>query len=221
MFIGHLAVAFAAKRIAPRTSLGVLIGAAMLLDLIWPVFVLAAVEKVRIDPGNTAFTPLAFDYYPFSHSLVTSLAMALLAAIVYWVATRYAAGAWMVGAAVSSHWMLDFISHRPDMPLSPGASARVGLGLWNSIPGTLVLEILMFAGGLRLYTKTMRPKGKLGVWSLWTLVGFLGVTYLGNAFGPPPPSIPALAWVAMSVWLLPLWTGWVDRQRTAVRSSAG
>ena len=216
MFIGHQAVAFAAKRVAPRTSLGVLMGAAMFLDLLWPVLVLVGVEKVRIDPGNTAFTPLAFDSYPFSHSLATSLAMAAVAALAYWVATRYSSGAWMVGAAVFSHWVLDFISHRADMPLLPGTSTRVGLGLWNSVPATLTVEILMFAGSLWLYTRTMRPKGKLGVWSLWTLVGFLGVAYLSNAFGPPPPSVPALAWVAMAVWLLPLWAGWVDRQRTVV-----
>jgi len=217
MFIGHQAVAFAAKRVAPRTSLGVLMGAAIFLDLIWPVLVLAGIEKVRIDPGNTAFTPLAFDYYPFSHSIVTSLAMAVVAASLYWGVTRYTAGAWMVGVAVFSHWVLDFISHGPDMPLAPGLSTRVGLGLWNSVPATLTVEVLMFAGGLWLYTETMRPQGSSRGWSLWILVGFLVLTYFGNAFGPPPPGTQALAWVAMSVWLLPLWAGWVDRQRTAVR----
>jgi membrane-bound metal-dependent hydrolase YbcI (DUF457 family) len=218
MFIGHQAVAFAAKRAAPRTSLGVLMGAAMLLDLLWPVLVLAGVEMVRIKPGNTAFTPLAFDYYPFSHSLVTSLAMSVLIALVYWRITRYAMGAWAVGAAVFSHWVLDFVSHGPDMPLAPGISTRVGLGLWNSVLVTLTVEILMFAGGLWLYTRTMRPNEKSGRLSLWILVGFLGVSYLGNAFGPPPPNPQALAWVAMTVWLLPLWAGWVDRQRLAARN---
>jgi len=215
MFIGHQAVAFAAKRVAPRTSLGVLMGAAMFLDLLWPILVLAGVEKVRIEPGNTAFTPLAFDYYPFSHSLVTSFAISLLTALGYWLVTRYSRGAWVVGVAVFSHWVLDFISHGPDMPLSPGVTTRVGLGLWNSVPATLIVEILMFAGGLWLYTQTMRPNGKAGRLSLWILVAFMGVSYLGNAFGPPPPNWHALAWVAMAVWLLPLWAGWVDLQRVA------
>lgn len=215
MFIGHQAVAFATKRVAPRTSLGVLMGAAMFLDLLWPVLVLAGVEKVRIEPGNTAFTPLAFDYYPFSHSLATSLAMSVLIALVYWRTTRYATDAWVVGAAVFSHWVLDFVSHKPDMPLAPGIPTRVGLGLWNSIPATMTVEICMLAGGLWLYTRTTRPNRKSGCLSLWILVAFLGLSYLGNAFGPPPPNWQALAWVAMAVWLLPLWAGWVDRQRVA------
>ena len=213
MFIGHPAVAFAAKRVAPRTSLGVLMGAAMFLDLIWPVLVLVGVEKVRIDPGNTAFTPLAFDYYPFSHSLVSSLALAALIALGYWRVTRYVTGAWVSGVAVFSHWVLDFISHRPDMPLAPGISTHVGLGLWNSVPATMTVEVLMFAGGLWLYTRTMRPNGKAGRFSLWILVAFFGLSYLGSDFGPPPPNWQALAWVGIASWILPFWAGWVDRQR--------
>jgi len=217
MFIGHQAVAFAAKGVAPRASLGVLMGAAMLPDLIWPVLVLAGAEKVRIDPGNTAFTPLAFDYYPFSHSLATSIALSLLLAIGYWRMTEYATGAWVVGGCLLSHWMLDFISHRPDMPLAPGVSNHVGLGLWDSVPATIAVEVLMFAGGVWLYTRTMRPDGKRGRWPLWILVGFLIVIYLGNAFGPPPPSVQAIGWVGVASWLLPFWAGWTDRQRIAVR----
>ena len=70
MFIGHFAVALAAKRAAPRASLGWLVVACQLPDLIWPVLLLAGIERARIEPGNTAFTPLAFDHYPWSHSLL-------------------------------------------------------------------------------------------------------------------------------------------------------
>jgi len=213
MFIGHQAVAFAAKRVAPRTSLGVLMGAAMLLDLLWPVLILAGLEKARIDPGNTAFTPLAFDYYPFSHSLATTLAMAGLLALAYWRATNYKVGAWVIGAAVSSHWVLDFISHQPDMPLAPIISKRVGLGLWNSVPATILVEILMVAGGLWLYTQTTRPNGKAGRWSLWILVAFFGLSFFGNELGPPPPNVQMVAWVGVASWILPFCAGWVDRQR--------
>jgi len=220
MFIGHQAVAFAAKRVAPRTSLGVLMGAVLLLDLVWPALVLTGVEKVRIEPGNTAFTPLAFDYYPFSHSLVTSLGLAGLVALGYWFVTRYARGAWVVGAAVLSHWVLDFVAHGPDMPLSPGVATRVGLGLWNSVPATMTVEILLFAGGLWLYTRTVRPNEKGGRRSLWILVSFLVGIYLSNALGPPPPSWQVVAWVGMAVWLLPFWAAWVDRQQAWAASMA-
>jgi len=104
MFIGHQAVAFATKRVAPRTSLGVVMGAAIFLDLLWPVLVLEGIEKVRIEPGNTAFTPLAFDSSPFSHSLATSLAMPGLLALAYWRVTKYKTGA---GGGVAS-WSLPF-----------------------------------------------------------------------------------------------------------------
>ena len=185
----------------------------MFLDLLWPILVLLGVEKVRIEPGNTAFTPLAFDYYPFSHSLVTSLDLTALIALLYWRAGRYVTGAWVIGAAVFSHWVLDFISHGPDMPLAPVISTRVGLGLWNSIPATMTVEVLMFAGGLWLYTRTMRPNGKSGRLSIWILVAFFGLRYLGNGFGPPPPNWQSLAWVGIASWILPFWAGWVDRQR--------
>lgn len=190
-------------------------GAALWLDLVWPMLVLTGVEKVRIEPGNTAFTPLAFDSYPYSHSLLTTLGMAAALALGYWSVTRYQAGAWMVGWGVFSHWALDFVSHRPDLPLSPGVETRVGLGLWNSVPATLTIELLLFAGGVWLYTRTMHSAANTGRVSLWILTGFLTVTYLGNVFGPPPPSWQAVGWVALAVWLLPFWGAWVDRRHTA------
>src|SRR5512146_2731302 len=156
MFIGHSAVAFAAKRAAPRVSLGVLVGAASLLDLLWPVFLLLGWETVRIEPGNTAVAPLAFVRYPFSHSLVAAAGWSALVGLAYWGATRYRSGAVVVGLVALSHWYLDAIVHRPDLPLYPGSTLEVGLGLWNSVPATLLLEGLMFAGGVWLYARGAR-----------------------------------------------------------------
>src|SRR5580704_6715491 len=102
----------------------------MALDLLWPLFLLAGWEQVRIDPGNTAFTPLDFVSYPYSHSLAMSVVWGILFALLYWGATRYVAGAVVIGFGVVSHWILDFVTHRPDLPLYPGGTARVGLGLW-------------------------------------------------------------------------------------------
>ena len=100
MFIGHIAVGLAAKRVAPKTSLGLLVAAPLAVDLLWPIFVLAGVERVRIDPGNTAFTPLAFTYYPWSHSLLMSLVWSVVAGAAYWLWRRYRAGALVLGAGV-------------------------------------------------------------------------------------------------------------------------
>ena len=143
MFIGHHAAAFAAKGVAPRISLGTLFAATMWLDLVWPVLLLTGAEHVRIDPGNTAFTPLDFVSYPITHSLVAVLGWGLAAVILYRIVRRPWREALVVGAGVVSHWLLDFLTHRPDLPLWPGGP-KVGLGLWNSVPATIGVEVLLF-----------------------------------------------------------------------------
>ena len=140
MFIGHVAVGLASKRLAPGTSLGLLVAAPLAVDLLWPVFVLAGWEQVRVAPGDTAVTPLEFISYPWSHSLLMAVVWSVLAASAYWLWRRYRAGALVLGAGVLSHWVLDAISHRPDLPLYPGSSIKIGLGLWNSVPATIAVE---------------------------------------------------------------------------------
>jgi membrane-bound metal-dependent hydrolase YbcI (DUF457 family) len=143
MFIGHFAVGFAAKRFAPRSSEAVLLAAPLLADILWPVFLLLGWEQVRIDPGNTRYTPLDFVSYPWSHSLLMLCVWASVFSGIYYEITRYRAGAIAIWIGVVSHWVLDWVTHRPDMPLYPGG-ARYGLGLWNSIAGTMLVEFLMF-----------------------------------------------------------------------------
>src|SRR5215470_3818452 len=139
MFIGHFGVAMAAKKVAPKPSLGTLVLAALLVDGIWPVFLLLGWERVAIVPGITAVTPLEFVSYPYTHSLVAGALWAALLGGGYYALRRDANGAGWIAALVLSHWMLDFASHRPDMPLWPG-SPTVGLGLWYSIPLTFIAE---------------------------------------------------------------------------------
>jgi hypothetical protein len=215
MFIGHYAVALAAKKAAPKTSLGVLLAAAMFIDLVWPVFLLLGWEKVRIDPGNTAFTPLDFVNYPWSHSLVTTLGWAVLFSSAYWQITRYRAGALATGFLVLSHWPLDAIVHRPDLPLYPGGAELIGLGIWNSIAATLMLESLLFGAGLWLYARATRPRNKVGTYSFQVFIGITILLYVSAAFGAPPPNETVLAWVALGACLFPLWAGWFDRHRSA------
>jgi membrane-bound metal-dependent hydrolase YbcI (DUF457 family) len=218
MFIGHFAVGFASKKFAPRTNLAVLLAAPLLLDILWPFFVLFGWEQVRIEPGNTAFTPFDFVNYPWSHSLLMSLVWASLFAAIYFWLTRYRMGAMVVWFGVVSHWILDWVSHRPDMPLYPGGP-RVGLGLWNSIPGTLTVELLMFGGGLVLYVMATRARDRVGRYAFIAYVVLLLLAYFSDRLGGPPPSsingdviVPAM--IAEAV-LLP-WSWWFDRHRVSL-----
>jgi membrane-bound metal-dependent hydrolase YbcI (DUF457 family) len=213
MFIGHFAVGFALKRAAPETNLGWLIAAPIFLDMIWPIFVLTGVERVEIDPGNTAFTPLNFVSYPYSHSLAGALVWSVLFAIVYLAFGRSRHGAVAVAVGVFSHWVLDVATHRADMPLYPGSSQFVGLGLWNSIPATIIVESLMLVIGVWIYARMTRAKDKIGSISFWAYVALLAVLYVEASFGDPPPSVTVMAWVSLTVWLFPFWAGWFDRHR--------
>jgi hypothetical protein len=215
MFIGHFGAALAAKRVAPRAPLGWLFAACQLPDLVWPVLVLAGVERVRVAPGDTAFTPLAFEHYPWSHSLLAVLGWAAALAALYAARRRDRPGALVVGGLVASHWVLDWITHRPDLPLVPGGEGRAGLGLWNSVAATLAVETTIFAAGVALYAGATAPRDRIGRLGFAALVGFLVLVHAANAFGPPPPSARAVAVAALSIWLLVLWAGWVDRHRVA------
>ena len=213
MFIGHHAVSFAVKPLAPRVSLGTLFAAAILLDLLWPILVLLGIEDVRVAPGITAFTPLDFYKYPVTHSLVGALGWSVAATVVYWLFRKSARDAAIVGAAVLSHWILDFITHRPDLLLWPGGP-KVGLGLWHSIPGTIAVEVTMFVIGLALYLRATRARDRVGSIALWSLVVFLGVIYVVNLTAPPPPDAKSIGFAGLAQWLFVPWGAWIDRHRT-------
>jgi uncharacterized membrane protein YhaH (DUF805 family) len=215
MFIGHFAVAFAAKPAAPSTSLGTLFFACEWVDLVWPVFLLGGLERVAIRPGVTAFTPLDFVHYPWTHSLLMTAVWASAFGLLYLFARRDRKAALLVGAVVLSHWFLDFIVHRPDLPLAPWSEVRWGLGLWNSIPATLTLEAALFGAALAFYARRTRAVDRIGSWGLWLIVLFLIAAYLGAAFGPPPPNVEAIAWAGLIGGAVTAALGyWVDAHRT-------
>jgi hypothetical protein len=215
MFIGHFGLAFAAKRVAPAASLGTTILAAEFLDALWPLFVLAGIERLEIVPGITRMTPLDFVHYPWSHSLAMALAWSLAFAATYWLLRRSPRGALILGALVASHWILDWIVHRPDLPLFPGDGAKYGLGLWNQPALELGIEALLFCAGIYLYLRATRARDRVGAYAFWALVGVLAIAYLGATFGPPPPSAQAVAASSLIVYVMAGWGWWIDRHREA------
>jgi membrane-bound metal-dependent hydrolase YbcI (DUF457 family) len=212
MFLGHFGLAFAAKRVAPRTGLGAMGAATQWVDLVWPVLVLAGVERVRIAPGDTAWTPLAFEHYPWTHSLLFSLAWAAAAGLAWLAATRDRRGSAVIAALVASHWFLDFLCHRPDLALTPWSDVRLGLGLWNFPAATVAVEGTIFGAGVALYAMGTRPVRRGGSAVLWSLVVFLVVAAVANQLSVPPDGT-AVAVGGLSMWLLVAWMAWVDRLR--------
>lgn len=221
MFIGHFAVGFGAKSVKPSVSLGTLFLAAQFLDLLWPTLLLVGLERVEITPGITAVNPLDFTHYPITHSLLGACGWGILVGGVYWLIKRNSGAALVVGLCVVSHWLLDLIVHRPDLPMYPGDSPMVGLGLWNSAFGTMLVEGLIFVAGLAIYLRATRALDRAGSIGFWALIGFLLLIYAANLAGPPPENAAAIAWAGQAQWLLVLWAYWLDRHRVPRRPSEG
>lgn len=215
MFIGHYAVGIASKKLAPGASLGVLIAAPILLDLLWPTLLLLKLEHVAIIPSNNPFLRFDFISYPISHGLIAAIGWATLFASLYLGFTRQVRSAMVIWFGVLSHWLLDFIVHRRDLPLYAGGRL-VGLGLWNYRAVTIAVELVIFAGAILIYLLQTKARDKIGTWAFWLFVVLLLVAYGLVAFGPPPsPSAKAIAIGALATVLLIPWAWWLDRHREA------
>lgn len=214
MLVGHLAAGLVTKRVEPRLSLGTCVLAAMVADFIWCICLLSGIEHVQIQSGAGAATYLVAWNIAWSHSLLLDFLWATLFAVAYFLWRRYPRGAWAVFAAVVSHWPLDVVSHRPDMPLAPGIPVRLGLGLWTSFPATLVVEGGFWLFALLLYTRCTRPRSRAGVYALWGGSALLTLAWCNNVVGSPPPS-PHIAPIASLVFfiLVVAWAYWINRLR--------
>ncbi len=212
MFAGHLAVALAAKRAEPEAPLGVLVAASFGLDLLWLVLLLVGLESVTVEPGATVYTPLSFDSYPWSHSLALAVFWGLLALLaVRWLGTGTRV-ANLTGVVVVSHWLLDWITHRPDLPLWPGGPLA-GLGLWDSVAGTILIEGSFVVAAVLLYRKVSQARDGLGRIGLASLIALVTIVWLAGPFSPPPPGQAAIAVVALALWILPFWAWRIEAHR--------
>jgi membrane-bound metal-dependent hydrolase YbcI (DUF457 family) len=217
MFIGHWAIGLGAKRLAPQLSLGTLLLAAQWVDLIWPTLLLLGVESVRIAPELIGVMPLDFVDYPLSHSLVAGVGWGILLGAAVWRLRRSRRAAFVVAGAVVSHWFLDLVMHRPDLPLLTTAGRRFGLGLWTSLPGTIAVELALLAACVWIYARVTRPRSRAGTVGFIGLISFVLLIYAFNLFGPPPPSVRAIGWTGQAQWLLVAWGYWLDRHRTLAK----
>jgi hypothetical protein len=213
MFLGHFGLAYASKRIAPTVSLGTTFFAAQLADLMWPVLLLTGSETVVIDRDAPPQLALDFTSYPYSHSLAMLMVFGVLVGAIHFGVKRRIADAIVVALLVPSHWVLDWIVHVPDLPLAPDTAARYGLGAWRSLPLTLGLELVLFGGGYFIYTTVTKARDRIGTRASIGLVAFLVVAYAAS-YGGAPPSVTALASMALLLWILVPWAAWADRHRS-------
>ncbi len=216
MLVGHFAVGLIGKRVEPKLSLGTLVLAAMLADFLWCVFMLAGLEHVEFKPGRGAANYIAAFDVAFSHSLLMDVIWGALFAGIYFLWRRETRGALILFAVVLSHWLLDVVAHPPDMPLAPGETARFGLGLWKSIPATLIVEGGLWLIAIIIYARATRPGNRVGTYAFWIVVVLLTLIWYGNITGPPPPSV-MVAGISSLIYfsLVVAWAYWMNRLRPA------
>jgi len=212
MFLGHFGLGFAGKRIAPDMSLGSLFLAVQFADLLFWILTIVGAEHFRISHGATRVTPMDFYDYPYSHSLLALAVWGLVLGAAYWIARHTLAGAIVLAVGIVSHWVLDVIVHRADMPLGLHGP-YLGLQVWRSLPLTLVLEAVVFSAGIGVYLNATRARDAVGVWAFWALVVLLAALWLGSVLGPPPPSERVVEWAGLAMWLFVPWGWWIDRHR--------
>ena len=214
MFVGHFGVGFGAKHFAPNASAGTLVLGAMLADVLGFAFIAFGIEHISIQPGITRLDALNLYDFAWSHSLLMDVVWAALLADGYFLFRRYARGAWIIFAAVLSHWVLDWLSHRPDMALAPGVHRYFGLGLYNSPLGLLIVEGGIWLVGIALYLRTTRSKGLAGNLALWIGLALLTILWLLSFSGAPPPSVHTLVVVDLVAFPIVIgWVYWVDHLR--------
>jgi hypothetical protein len=226
MFLGHYGVAFALKRVEPKVSLGTLFLAVQLADLLWGCFLLLGWEHVRIIPEAIGKTPFDFYDYPLSHSLLAVVLWGMaLAAIYYSWPTRDTSRHWqtaaLVGAAVISHWPLDILVHAPDLPLAGQDSPKWGLGLWGHPTTAMIVELLVLFVGVGVYLGLRSRRHPVRPFRIGFVIALLLTVYLASEFGPPPPSVTAVALGDIGFLLVMAALGaWADRRASPAELAA-
>ncbi len=226
MFIGHYGVAFTLKKWDTSLSMGLYFLATMLLDIILPILLLLGVESLEINPEANATVPLEFTFYPFSHGLLATFIWALIFSLSFYFLSKQELEkkrklAFILGIAVLSHWLLDFIVHIQDLPIFDGTIIKVGLGLWNFEILSYIVESVIFIAGLIIYLKATDTPEESGLIAGYGMIIFGGLLLLFNSInliGPPPPSVQAYAIVSLTYQILFIAiVFWLDKNRISAK----
>jgi hypothetical protein len=210
MLAGHFAAAMLVKRVEPKISFGTAVVAAMIPDFLVLIFLIAGLE--HFDPvPNVALNLFIGRDIAYSHSLLMCAVWGALVGGAYFLRRRYARAAWILFGAVLSHWFLDAVSHRPDMPLAPGLHYVIGLGLWNSMPATLVVEGGLWLFAIVVYVRATRPRNRLGVFVFWIVIVLITLSWRSNISAGIDPD-PVRAGIGGLVFfsLLAAWAYWMN-----------
>lgn len=215
MFAGHIGAALALGRVERRVNVGLLVAAALLMDFLLWLFVLLGWESLTI-PAAFATTHQPEFVFPYSHGLVAGIVWSALAAAGAWafhadVGSLRARAAFLVAAAVFSHWLLDALVHRPEMPLLGASSHMVGLGLWGRMPAALAIEAALVVLGAALFIAgSGLSRGRSTALAVSSLA-ILAATVFGMTLAPAPPSARAMAGTSLGtlgvVCMLFAWLG--------------
>jgi len=219
VLVGHFAAAFAAKRVEPALSLGTLVLGAMLADVLAFTLVASGIERFRI-ATDVQRNRLIGENIVYSHSLLMDILWGAFFAGAYYLWRRRARGAFILFAVVVSHWVLDVVSHRPDMPLAPGIPGRLGLGLWNSIPATLLVEGGPWLVAIVFYVRATRATKRTGIYAFWAGIVILTLAWIGNISAPPSAGgsgvaagLTSLVFFACAIG----WAYWINHTCLAVK----
>jgi hypothetical protein len=225
MFIGHYGIAFALKKYAPKTSLGILFIAAQLVDIVFFILVPLGIEHLRIIPGFTEASPFDLYDYPISHSFLGALAFSVATYLLVRFVPLKGTGdtpyrkrsAAVLSVAVFSHFVLDFFVHTPDLLLIPGFDTKVGLGLWNSLIASIAVELAILFVGCWIYLRSTpsgpRPVGKYGMYAFMLV---LAVITIVTPFMPFPDVLTVVLVSELMYVLLTLSAWWLDSKRIVV-----
>jgi len=219
MLAGHIGVALAVGSTERRVNVGVFIAAALLLDLVLWLFVLLGIESVSIPPDFETTRQVEF-VFPYSHGLLAAAVWSVAAgAIGSWAYSRLQQR-WRIGsliaAAAFSHWLLDALVHKPELPLAGGGSLQLGLGLWDAMPIAVGVEAAIVVLGVYLFVAgSSLSRGRSVALAVLSLA-LLALTVFGMTIAPPAPSAFAMALSSLltlvAVTALAVWLGRVPHE---------
>jgi hypothetical protein len=220
MFIGHFGIGLALKRADKTLPLGLLFIAVQLSDLIYGVTLLTGVEKLSIISGTNPLTSAQYTFFPYSHSLMATLILAGLVALIFLVVPfkiglSKSRTALVMATAVMSHFVLDVIVHNQDIDLLGNGVYKIGLGLWNYPIASYIVEALLLITGLLIYLKSTEAKDFSGRYGLPILSVILLILNGVNTFVLYPTNVENFAVTMLVVYITTIIIAfWLDPKRT-------